>query len=101
MDETVSFPPADASASSLLVSGIFTAGTETLLRQRVMEKYSGARRAIASFLLLSGLGHSKTMKDKAVSTCSAPQLCLSFILPRSLGQTQDHSDCLEAPVQDH
>lgn len=83
-------------ANAFLLRGIFTAGTETLHRQRVMEKYSSASRATASFLLLSLLGHSnsKTMKDKAVSTRSVPQLCLSFILCRSLGQTLDHSDCL-------
>lgn len=90
-------------APSLPVSGIFTASAEALLGQCVMEKYSRARGATASFLLLSGLGHveSKTMKDKAVSTGSVPQLRLSFISPRSLGQTADRSGCLWAPVQNH
>lgn len=84
-------------------SGIFTASAEALLGQCVMEKYSRARGATASFLLLSGLGHveSKTMKDKAVSTGSVPRLRLSFISPRSLGQTPDRSHCLWAPVQNH
>lgn len=61
--------------------------------RRVMEKYSRARGATASFLWLSGLGHvqSKTMKDKAVSNGSLAQLRLSFISPVSLGHTPDRS----------
>lgn len=64
--------------------------------RRVMEKYSRARGATASFLLLSGLGHvqSKTMTDKAVSTGSLAQLRLSFISPGSLGHTPDRSSAI-------
>lgn len=88
MDGTVGLDQINVCAPFLPVSGIFTAGTETLLSQCVMEKYSSIRGAMVSFPLLSGLGHSKskTIKDKAVSTGSVPQLCVSFILPRSLGQ---------------
>lgn len=72
---------------------VFTAHTETLLSLRVMEKYSSVGRAV---LLLSGLGRSgnRTMKDKAVSARSVPQLPLYFISLWSLGQTQDYSGCL-------
>lgn len=65
---------------------VITAHTESLLSLRVMEKYSSVGRAI---LLLSGLGRSgnRTMKDKAVSAHSVPQLRLYFISLWSLGQT--------------
>lgn len=61
-----------------------------------MEKYSRARGATASVLLLSGLGRvqSKTMTDKAVSTGLLAQLRLSFISPGSLGHTPDRSSTI-------
>lgn len=72
---------------------MFAAHAQTLLSLCVMEKYSGTGRAV---LLLSGLGRSgnRTMKDKAVSACSVPQLRLCFISLWSLGQTQDSSGYL-------